>query len=432
MTKLILFSFAFVTLLSGTMLKAQTPERGFYKDIYMDGGLSLTSKQYLPSARTLMLSIETLRTGTSSLGITNADTLIQNALIVGNEYDTNGILLYPDGAPRYRMVYVNGGTAKSHGRSLTAAGRERFREFVKAGGGYLGSCAGAYLACEGTKTHPKYEEYLGIYPGICTNANLQNKRVNITIPKNSPLLKYSDFGGDFRIDDIYHNGGCYMDYADLIPGAEILLNYDYPPKPMHGNGCVWSYKANETTGRVMACGPHPEGVTQGEKLEMMEAMVQYVLEGTPAPQIKASINIGEKRAMTCRTEDNNPSLTRIGDKQYHHFTVDVPEGTDTLKLQLSTENGYTNFDMYLFASYDGIAMFGNSKYKNVSKGSEKELVIVKPKAGKLYFSVFCDTTVDSKETRYGTIYSGRMDVLNGVPYTISIKAGSKDSDKKIE
>ena len=400
---------------------SQIPERGFYKDIYMDGGLSLTSKQYLPSARSLMLSIETLRTGTKSLGITDVDTLLQNALLVGNEFDTNGILLYPDGAPRYRMVYVNGGTAKSHGRSLTPEGRERFRAFVKAGGGYLGSCAGAYLACEGTHGNPHYEEYLGIYPGICTNAQLQNKRVCVTVPADSPLLRYSDFGGDLHIDSVYHNGGCYMDYADLIPGAEILLQYDYPPKSMHGNGCVWSYKADEQTGRVMACGPHPEGIVSGERLDMMEAMVQYVLEGTPQPRIKASLTKGEPRLMSCKTEDNDPAHTRIGDKQYHHFTVEVPEGCDTLKIKLSSLEGYQNYDLFLFASYEGLAMLGSSKYKSVGQGLDKELVILAPKAGTLFLSVFCDTTVESEEARYGTMYTGRLDVLNGVPYQILVE-----------
>lgn len=416
------FSFSIsIWLLSLSVAYSQTPERGYYKDIYMDGGLSLTSKQYLPSARSLMLSIETLRTGTSSLGITDVDTLMQNALIVGNEFDTNGILLFPDGAPRYRMIYVNGGTAKAHGNSLTPMGRERIRAFVKGGGGYLGSCAGAYLACEGTHGKTHYDEYLGIYPGLCTNAQLQNKRVCVTVPADSPLLKYSDFGGDLHIDSVYHNGGCYMDYADLIPGAEILLQYDYPPKPMHGNGCVWSYKADEQTGRVMACGPHPEGIVSGERLDMMEAMVQYVLEGNPRLAIKAPLCMGEPRQMTSRTEDNDPAHTRIGDKQYHHYSIDVPEGIDTLKIKLSSIAGYQNYDLYLFASYEDMAMFGTSKYKNVGKGVDKELVILAPKAGKLFLSVFCDTTVECEEMRYGTMYKGRLDVLNGVPYQIVVE-----------
>ena len=218
-----------------------------------------------------------------------------------------------------------------------------------------------------------------------------------------------------------------MDYADLIEGAEILLQYDYPPKSMHGNGCVWSYKADSSTGRVMSCGPHPEGLTTGEKLEMMEAMVQYVLEGIPEPSIKAALADGEPRNMTCVTEDSDPEHTRIGDKQYHHFTFEIPEGADSLKIKLSSTKGHADYDLYLFASCEGPAMFGNVRYKNVRKGVDKDLVITGLQPGTVYISVFCDTTVEAEESRYGTFYTGRIDVLNGVPYTITAMTTKKNT-----
>lgn len=61
---------------------------------------------------------------------------------MGSPEDENGILLYPDGEPRFRMIYVNGGLATQHGRSLGEDGRQRIRDYVAAGGSYLGSCAG--------------------------------------------------------------------------------------------------------------------------------------------------------------------------------------------------------------------------------------------------------------------------------------------------
>ena len=39
------------------------------------------------------------------------DTVMQKDLFMGNEYDRNGILLYPDGAPRFRILFIQGGTA---------------------------------------------------------------------------------------------------------------------------------------------------------------------------------------------------------------------------------------------------------------------------------------------------------------------------------
>ena len=50
----------------------------------------------------------------------------------------------------------------------------------------------------------------------------------------------------------------------------------------------------------------------------------------------------------------------------------------------------------------------------------KSLEIKNPKPGKYYVSVFCATTVTSTMGKYGVEYSGRTDVLNGVPYVIRV------------
>lgn len=411
-------------------VNAQNYPSGYYKDIYCDGGLSLSHPKRLPSAVTLGLSMETLRAVAKSKNNTFMDTLSQNRAFVGYDTDVNGILLYPDGAPRFRMLFVNGGSGATHGRSYTEPGRENIRAFIKAGGCYLGQCAGAYISSQGThkrdsagKSYNKYyTEYLGIYPGVVTNASLVDTYVGVTVPKDSKMLKYSDFGGDYHIDSVYHNGGCFMDYNDLIPGGEILFEYDYPAKKMHGNGAVWCWKENEYTGRVMASGPHPEFKVEGEQLEMMEAMITYCLEGNGVPRIKGELINYQPRQMVKKTEDKDPAYTKIGDKQFHHFTINVPDNTDTLKVNLSSILNAKDYDLYLLGSYEGPAFFQNSKYKNIKRGIDKVLTIPNPKPGKLYISVFCDTTVTAEEsTNYGTVYSGRLDVLNGVPYIIEVQ-----------
>jgi len=391
---------------------------GYYKDVFMDGGLFLSSRKDLPATRYLSLSLETVKSAPSKKH-TFMDTLAQNRAFVGSEIDVNGVLLYPDGAPRFRLLYVNGGSGATHGRSYTAAGRDNIRKFVKAGGSYLGSCAGAYLCCTGTKTK-LYDEYVGVYPGIATNAHLQDTYVGVDVPENSPVLQYYDFG-DNHIDSVYHNGGCYMDYNDLIPGGEILFNYNYPPKSMHGNGAVWCYKEGEYTGRAIACGPHPEGKVGGKQLDMMAAMVRYAIDGNGKPRIKGELVKGEARKMVKKTEDDDPDYTCIGDRQYHHFTVQVPEGTDTLTVSLSSIPNMADFDLFLLADSDDMAFFKNARYKNVRLGIDKVLTIINPRPGRLYVSVFCATTVESTETDlYGAFYTGRTDVLNGVPYIIKV------------
>ena len=393
---------------------------GYYKDVFMDGGLDLSSRKDLPVTRFLGLSLEMLRTAKDKEA-TIADTLAQNHAFIGSENDTNGWLLYPDGAPRFRMLYVNGGSGGGHGRSYTEAGRANIRAYVKAGGSYLGSCAGAYVATRGTTTKI-HDEYIGIYPGICTNAHLADTYVAVKIPENSPALKYFDFDGDRFIDSVYHNGGCYMDYEQMIPGCEALFDYWYEPKSMNGNDAVWAWKENENTGRVICCGPHPEGKITGKQLEMMGAMTLYAMDGNGKPRIKGELVNYQARNMVCTTEEKNPDFTRIGDRQYHHFTVNVPEGTDTLRISLKPVLGYDNYDLHLFADSEGLAFVKNAKYKNVKNGIDKVLTVVRPKAGTLYVSVFCDTTVDTVVSPvYGTQYTGRLDVLNGVPYVIEVQ-----------
>ena len=103
---------------------AQQKQKGFYKDLFMDSGMMLTSRVDLAASRladfTMESFISTPHSYTEKFSFTDADTIMQNQLICGSAIDENGILLYPDGAPRFRVVYMNGGRAKAHGGKTTA------------------------------------------------------------------------------------------------------------------------------------------------------------------------------------------------------------------------------------------------------------------------------------------------------------------------
>lgn len=323
-------------------------QRGYYKDLFMD-----------------------------STRITQVDTVIQTMLLGGNPLDENGILLYPDGAPRFRMVYMNGGKAANHGRSLTDAARRNFQTFVRNGGSYVGSCAGAYLACKYTFVAAKDSlalrtenyRYLALWPGCTRSCQLDNSWTDVTIDKGSPLLKYYDFGGDRQVDSVRHNGGNFADTEHVWPeGTEVLARYDTRGREglkldLTGLPVIWALKESDTSGRVVSCGSHPEDAKSGERLDLMCAMVRYALDGNGSPKLKAVLEPGKERTMDRRTSDADPAFTRIGDRQ---------------------------------------------------------IVIDSPKAGRYYIGICCETTVDSQETAYGTQYTGRLDVLNGVPYTILV------------
>ena len=419
-------SFFLVLVLLGTVcsLQAQTGSEGYYKDIFMDSGIRLTSKSDLPVARYLDLKMERFISAVTK-ELTTVDTVLQYATIVGSPIDENGILLYPDGAPRFRMIYVNGGLATQHGRSLTPEGRARIKEYIDAGGSYLGSCAGAFLCGRYMDTiETKPREYLNIWPGYGVDTGMSGTYTGMTLDKDSPLLKYSDFGGDHFVDSVFHNNGCYA-VPLLEPGdakTEVLLRYDADTmklvRPVHGRPSAWAYKQNESSGRVIAIGSHPESRGYGEILDLMAALVRYALDGNGAIVEKGELKNGQPRVMDRRTADRDPLHTRIGDLQYHHFYITVPKGTRKVTLEVTTPEGWKDVDLYLFADSGQKAFKSSAPYKNLVLGCDKKLVIEKPNPGRLYISVQCATTVDTVETKYGDSYTGRTDVLNGVPYTI--------------
>lgn len=404
--------------------------RGYYRDIFMDGGIALTSRYYLPATRYLGLTIDYFASAKTDK-LTQKDTLLQANIFCGSEEDTNGWLLYPDGAPRFRVIYVNGGKSGTHARSLTEQGRERLREYIANGGSYVGTCAGAYMATSGAfrpdGSIRNADAYLALWPGYAKPTRLLKARPTLTIAKRSPLLRYFDFGNDKVVAEVYHNGGCsaYGSKDGVMPkGTEYLAYYKFKNTDrvqIDGRVAVWAYKPTDQSGRVVMCGSHPEGVSEGERLEFMSAMLLYAMDGNPQPRLKGKLKAGEVREMNKSTEDKDPDYTKIGDRQYHHFTIEVPRGCKRAVVSLDGYENAKRFDLTLCAKRGEFAFHDNTLHKIVSRGCKKSLVLERPKSGKWYVSVYCETAVTSLRGKYGSRYTGRVNVLNGVPYKISVK-----------
>lgn len=422
----------FILLFLPVQLQAQ---RGYYKDVFMDGGISVSSRTTLPSVTALNLTMDYFTCSAhkhkGKSAYTQADSIVQLELIGGNAMDENGILLYPDGEPRFRMIYVNGGGAARHGVALGTAGRENIRTYIRNGGSYVGSCAGAFISSRGALGSDSLiyhtDCYLGIWPGHTLGTALSDSRTNLTLDPESPLLRYSDFGGDNCVDSVYHNNGCFpLQDAAWPKETEVLARYSTKgreglKRDIDAKACIWSYKANEMVGRVIASGSHPEGNTVGERLDLMCAMVRYAMDGNGAETIKGELQNGVPRKMLSGTKDNRPEFSRIGDKQYHNFKLQVPAGVSEIVIRLEPQAGYSDFDLFLCAAFDKFAKLHDAPYRNLALGVEKEIRIPSPKSGTLYVSVFCNTTVDTVKTSYGISYTGRVDVLNGVPYVLTAK-----------
>lgn len=409
---------------------------GYYKDVFMDSGIHMIDRSDLPATRFLGLSMETfIAAPYYPSELTIMDTIIQKELMCGNPWDDNGILLYPDGEPRFRMIYMNGGLATRHGNSLTQKGRDNIRKFIENGGSYVGSCAGMFLASNGVyeegKEYAPNKSYLSIWPGTTHHTELNDSYTSVRLSEDSPLLKYYDFGGDLMIDSLRHSNGGYAYYGEggIIPeGTEPLLRFVYDTvsvdaktRHIHDQVCTWAYKKNEESGRVVITGSHPEGVTVGERLELMAAMMQYAMDGNGIEKIKGELIPGELREMKKSTAASDPLYTKIGDLQYHHFKVNVPANAKRLVISLKGYDKKDGFDLSLCAKAGEFAFHHNTDIKDVSQGCLKDLIIVAPQAGEWYISVRCENTVETRNGRYGTEYIKGREVLNGVPYSIKVE-----------
>ena len=396
------------------LLKDNVQNQSYYKDVFLDAGIGLTSRKSLAAANFLKLTLEGI--SLSRFDSTLEEYKFQNDVFAGNAEDINGRLLYPDGQPRYKLLFVNGGSSTTHGQSLTEKSLENIRLFVMNGGSYVGTCAGAFFASKGYDKETDYPYYLSLWPGVMEHTGLNNVYSGMFLEKDSPLLEYASFGGDFYVDSVRHNAGGYP--IDLPNGTEVLARYDYPDKEdVHNKPSIWAYKQNSLIGRVVQTGSHPEEVWGGEKRELTAAMMQYALDGRGPVSIKGYLKNGETRLMDKTTSDGIPAYTRIGDLQTHHFASYIPSGAKNICVEISSSS---DCDLALMMNQESFAFIDSAEYISMDPGPRQRLFFPSIREGVWYIALKCLTTVEVEETEYGQSYAGKVSVLNGVPYHIVI------------
>jgi len=163
----------------------------------------------------------------SSLGIPYKE--LDERAIVGGALKSCSVLIVPGGYTQ-RML-----------EALGSGGAERIRAFVSAGGGYIGICAGAYLAA-GTVEVPERPAGLGVIP--IKNRRMAGKGMTkITIARREhPLAQ-----GCPRTMEIWYENGPIIEPAD---GVEVIATYE-------GGAAVVS--GTYGRGMVVVFSPHPEG-----------------------------------------------------------------------------------------------------------------------------------------------------------------------------
>lgn len=192
--------------------------------------------------------------GSAGKGIPNvSEQLARCKDIEVTKLDADGIRAGLDG---YDVVIFTGGSGGKQANTIGLLGREQVRRFVEAGGGYIGICAGAYLACDGfswgvkvldAKTpSPKWERG-GADLEIETTADGQKL---LGLPRNAVVR--------------YHNGPVLVPaHNPAIPDFEPLVFFRTETAK---NGSPAGAQINTPAmargaygrGRVLACSPHPE------------------------------------------------------------------------------------------------------------------------------------------------------------------------------
>jgi glutamine amidotransferase-like uncharacterized protein len=158
----------------------------------------------------------------------------------------------------FDVVIHPGGSGGGQGRSLEAEGREKVRDFVRKGGGYVGICAGAYLAsCD-------YAWSLHIL-----DARVVDKQhwargtgdVDIALTARGNEL----LGLDARRSSIFYFQGPLLAPAGdpEVPDYEVLARFDgeiakkgAPAGVMRDTTAIAA--APFGSGRVLCFSPHPE------------------------------------------------------------------------------------------------------------------------------------------------------------------------------
>ena len=425
------------------VIRTDVPNKAFYKDMFNDDGVGVApNRGNLPAFRYMAskgFTYEYTETPDKANYVSSLSKVQDEARIamlkyyVGSEYDSNGYLLYPDGEPRYRIIYVNGGYENTHSAAWTAQGRENIRTFFHNGGSYTGSCCGSLLCTYRNQpgwTHSGQAPVtmtVGLWPGF-PQGMAGNFHSSFDVPEDSPLMRYNDsfFNFDGHVDSCRHANGPFFPNPEQVPGTEVLGVYTDPDHSGNGYPCAIAYKPSIYTGRVTVCGSHPETTTGSECLFFQTSLFRYAMDGVGIAKVKGILHNGEVRNMTKSTEDRDPAFTKVGDRQCHNFAFALPAGAKNIRVRLESLKG---FKLSLRMAQGTFAFKEDAQYAVENTESVKELRFKTLPEGTWYVGVQCEETVGTDVDIYGTIYTGNLAVLNGAPYRISVTWDAKGEKK---
>jgi glutamine amidotransferase-like uncharacterized protein len=168
----------------------------------------------------------------------------------------------------YDLVMFTGGSGSAEAGGLGEKGREEVRGFVRNGGGYVGICAGAYLACSG------FEWGVGVLNAKTVSSKWRRGQGEVKIAGETFGDKLTDRG--IR----YANGPIIKaDVRKDLPEFEVLASFrtelaenDTPVGVMVNAPAM--VRGTFGMGRVFTSSPHPEQTAGLEPI--VEKAVRWV------------------------------------------------------------------------------------------------------------------------------------------------------------
>ena len=157
----------------------------------------------------------------------------------------------------FDVVIFSGGSGSKEAEAIGEKGRENVREFVRNGGGYVGICAGAYLACSG------FSWGIGVIDAKTVSSKWQRGKGNVQIEITPEGEKITGLAAK-KLDIRYANGPIIKpNDRPEIPDYEVLA---YFRTELASNGSPAGVMVNSPAivrgtfgkGRVISSSPHPE------------------------------------------------------------------------------------------------------------------------------------------------------------------------------
>ncbi|CAM2010439.1 PPC domain-containing protein [Acanthopleuribacter pedis] len=335
--------------------------------------------------------------------------------IAGRLEDHNGLLLYPDGSPRYRIMTVGGASSENgvfiggvqgtilqeyyHPIKPHLSGNHAIVKFVDGGSGYAGFCAGMQLMDD-----------FGIEPiGL----------VDYLYPQD-PGPVDSTFTGDYHSDYgdipyVLQAGGTWVHQPERIAGLEEIATIIVPwGRHSRTLGATWFYENpnNLDEGRLLLSGVHPEMKRDQNAVAIVAEMLEATIAGNQGPVLKKELANGQPHEAYEDSFWPQWDEIKVGDGQYHHYKVTVPSGQRFLRIDLGTTDP---FDLHLFLHNGDFAFLGYNTREVVGSGGSKSLVIDNPPAGEWFIGVKGASYPDANYIRN----DGGIEVLNGIGYSLT-------------